>query len=147
MQINDRTSRMRTLWTYKPLQKKTRNLGFENLTALVMKGYTFCNTKLRNPLKVDRRVWWNVFALWYLIYYWAYSSTLKMEETFPPKRRLTSNGLHGFIYQMAELFKKLTRRSKWSFPMEIWTQDLSVREAQDTVRNILRVHPLGAILN
>jgi hypothetical protein len=36
--------------------------------------------------------------------YMAYSSTLKMEATLPPKRQFAFNGLHGVITQKIELF-------------------------------------------
>jgi hypothetical protein len=43
-------------------------------------------------------------ACFILISYLAYSSTVKMEATWSPKRRLTFDGLHSVISQKTELF-------------------------------------------
>jgi hypothetical protein len=48
--------------------------------------------------------------VWFLSLH-SYSSPLKIEATFPPKRRLTFNGLHSVIPQKVELFITTTVRT------------------------------------
>jgi hypothetical protein len=43
------------------------------------------------------------FQVLMLVSYVAYSSTMKMEATCPPKCQVTSNGQHGVISQKIEL--------------------------------------------
>jgi hypothetical protein len=57
-------------------------VGFEVLTAVVMKSSVFWDTTLRSPLEVNRRF------------------------DVHPKRRLTFNGIHGVISQKTELFTR-----------------------------------------
>jgi hypothetical protein len=53
-----------------------------------------------------------MFATWFtLVSCLAYSSTLNMERPVPPKRRLTSNALHGVISQKIELFITIAVRT------------------------------------
>jgi hypothetical protein len=71
-----------------------------------MESPVFWDIRPCSPLKVNRHFGGTELCLppasGFL--FLAYSSTLKMEATVPPKRRLTFNGLHGVIFQKIEHF-------------------------------------------
>jgi hypothetical protein len=46
-------------------------------------------------------------ARFMLVYCLTYTSTLKMEALWSPKRQLTFNGLHGYISHTIELFNDI----------------------------------------
>jgi hypothetical protein len=78
-------------------------VGFEVLTAVVMKGTTFWNITLCSLLSVNRRFGGMPPALT-LVSCSVYFFDPEDGGDVPPKRRLTLNGLHGTISQKMILF-------------------------------------------
>jgi hypothetical protein len=86
-----------------------RTVGFEVLTAVVMKSSIFWDTKQCSAFKFNRH-FWGIFRLRLQgrrINCFVASLILRhrrWRSHFSPKRRLTFNGLHGGISQNIELF-------------------------------------------
>jgi hypothetical protein len=86
--------------------KRTKVVGFEVLTAVVMKSSIFWDVSPCSPLKVNRRFGEHVASIFRVSSgsCLAYSSTLKVEATCSSETS-TINGLHGVIPQKTELFR------------------------------------------
>jgi hypothetical protein len=82
-------------------------VGFEVLTAVVMKNFIFWYITQCSPLKVNWRIrgtyrlhlqGQRISKAWPVLWPW------RWRRHIPPKFRLTLNGLHGIIFQKIELF-------------------------------------------
>jgi hypothetical protein len=105
------------------IQTNKEHVGFEVLTAVVIKSSVFWDMTQCSPLKVDRRFrgtcplhrqCWRVSQREISVKQATIFASLTLQPwrwrwQFTPKRRLTFNGLHGVISQKVELFKQRTR--------------------------------------
>jgi hypothetical protein len=88
-------------------EDKTLHVGFEALTAVVLKSTIFWDITPCRPLKVNRHfggTYSHLLSRWYLarlIWPW------RWRRYAPPKRRLTVNGLHGIKSQKIVLLRTL----------------------------------------
>jgi hypothetical protein len=88
-------------------------VGFEVLTAVIMKSTIFWDITLCSPLSVNRRFGGNILrsSACHLLSCWFLArlifSSLKMKAICSPETSV-DNGLHGFISQKTVLFMKVT---------------------------------------